>query len=340
MKEKWYKGTHAYEADAWSKKDLSTAYYASKYSFLNADVKSLPSKTVANVIEHPDGVAVTWTSREKCKEGFFKAKLTATCSPLKKDAVYSAMVLNGDCEGAFTYDGPDVCAKDIPIKEAMDSVMAFLGVFYIVFGIFMFMAGSKFLFIVFGSIIGLIWTGIFFTLINVIFLPVDATKGLLIGAIFGSVVLGALVAYLTYKFSKAFIVPILAGLTGGMILYMLATTLHASFWPEAILVVIGGAVGVFLGAKFQRYVKAVSTSMIGSFLFVRGIGMYAPGFPSSYDDVKDIKNVGNLAFAYLAGFIVCAAFGIWFQLRHFKDEDDEKFNEMDNEDEGKVCGCL
>jgi len=205
----------------------------------------------------------------------------------------------------------------------------------------MFMAGSKFLFQVFGLISGIAFTGFFFMLSYALFLPVDTQTGFLIGTIIGCAVLGVGIAIVTYKFSRAFIVQILAGVTGGVIIFMVTKPMHLKFWPHLILMLVGVGAGVFLGQQLKTFVKAASTALIGSFLFVWGIGCYAPGFPSDFAevDIKNVKDLDNLVWAYFAGFVVCAVFGTWFQLRHFK-EDADKFDEMNNEDEGKVCGCL
>ena len=202
----------------------------------------------------------------------------------------------------------------------------------------MFMLGSKFLFYVFALINGIAITAVLFMISYSLFIPVDTHTWFLVATFVGCAILRGAIAILTYKFTKAFTVQILAGVTGFLVVYMVTKPLHLKFIPQAILVILAAALGVFLGQKLKRFVKAASTAIVGSFLFVRGIGCYAPGFPSDYNEV-DIKNVDNLVWAYLAGFVVCAVFGTWFQLRHFKEEAD-KYDEMGNEDEGKVCGCM
>jgi hypothetical protein len=108
--------------------------------------------------------------------------------------------------------------------------------------------------------------------------------------------------------------------------------------PSIIAVVLGTVGGLFAGYKFNKYAKAIGTAVIGSFLLIRGIGCYAGGFPSDYSGVEDTE-YSTAVLGYLAGMVFSAVAGVWFQLRFFKTEHD-KFNEMDNEDEAKVCGCL
>lgn len=59
--------------------------------------------------------------------------------------------------------------------------------------------GSKFLFAVFGFIVGLMFASIGFGMVYSVFLPVNASTQTLIAAVFGSLVCGGAISYLTYK---------------------------------------------------------------------------------------------------------------------------------------------
>jgi hypothetical protein len=74
-------------------------------------------------------------------------------------------------------------------------------------------------------------------------------------------------------------------------------------------------------------VKSVGTAMIGSFLFVRGVGTYVGGYPSETDLANaaksgDVKNVNNYIIAYFSGMLVMTIGTSIFQMWYFRDEDD------------------
>jgi len=64
------------------------------------------------------------------------------------------------------------------------------------------------------------------------------------------------------------------------------------------------------------------TGIIGSYMIVRGISLYAGGFPDEMNLQEEIKqgaitwdSFPKTFYAYLAGVAVCALVGIVFQAR-------------------------
>ena len=52
-----------------------------------------------------------------------------------------------------------------------------------------------------------------------------------------------------------------------------------------------GLVAMYLSDKLKRGIEVWGTALIGAFLLVRGVGMYAPGYPSEFSPPeKDINN--------------------------------------------------
>ena len=69
-----------------------------------------------------------------------------------------------------------------------------------------------------------------------------------------------------------------------------------------IIVIVAAVLGGFLGKRYSRYVKSLGTAVIGAFILIKGISMYAGGFPADIQGV--IKHKFNPVFiAYVVGYI-------------------------------------
>lgn len=341
------------EAD-W-KKDPSTAYWISGgkpvYTFLNADIESLnqlPEQASETADANKDnGWTITWTSREACAANDkkkFTVEVTGLCKADQAVGTFGTVTEGAEkCSASVTYTGANACGKPIKLIESLKKLAPFIGGIFIVLGLVMTFFGAKFLFQVFGIIIGTVVAAILFLLSYALFLPLDAETGLVAGVSVACIVLGGLAAYFSYRFTKAFTVQILGAVGGVVVFLMLAKALKQNKkWIPIIFAVLGAALGWFLAHKLRHLVKAGATSLVGSFLLVRGVGFYAPGFPNELNtNAKDIiKNPNaNLAIlGYLAGFVILAVVGTIFQLKNHKSHDEE--DEFKNEDEAKTCGCF
>jgi len=232
----------------------------------------------------------------------------------------------------------------------MDAISPFIGAILIVFGGLMAFMGSKFIFIIFSVLVGgLITTVLFLLSYNLLLDPHETSKGALIGLLVVASLIGAGIGYWSYKFSKVWAVSLIAAFCGivlGVTLVRLAKV-HSSY-ATAAGAILGAIAGFYLGMKTRRFVKSVGTSLIGSFLFVRGIGTYAGGYPSETDFVDDLKDggeveVNNYIVAYFGGLVVMTIGTSIFQLWYFRDDDDVKGEDEDafaNEDENRRCGCF
>ena len=147
-----------------------------------------------------------------------------------------------------------------------------------------------------------------------LFLPVDATLYFLGGVIFACVVCGLISGYFAFKLSKRFAIPFL-GATGGAIGFMMLTRLFKLYkwYYMAVFGIIGAVIGWFLSTNLRTLIRCVGTSLIGSFLFIRGIGCYAPGYPNElemnvHDLVKNPKE-NMIVYGYLGGFAVMLLVG-------------------------------
>lgn len=128
-----------------------------------------------------------------------------------------------------------------------------------------------------------------------------------------SLILGSLVGVLLAKLSKLG-VAVLAGWGGfclGMILYSsfmykLDGERHILFWCQNIgLAVIAGILSIFL----FNHAVIFATSIVGSYAFIRGISLYAGGYPNEMQLIDMIKYQGLAGidprfYGYMAGFVV------------------------------------
>lgn len=134
--------------------------------------------------------------------------------------------------------------------------------------------------------------------------------------------IGLLLAYLT-RFGTA----VLAAWGGVSIALMLYTSFvykldndqRVVFW---IFVILMGVVAGLLGYALYNHAIIFGTSVVGAYLLIRGISLYAGGFPDEMLVIEQIKTgqtvtFNNAFYGYLAGFIVVSLGCIVFQYKMF-----------------------
>ena len=309
---------------------LVDATGAPLYTFGDAQIETL--KQAADVKVPVQGWTITYTSKEKtcgdAKEAFV-ITMTGTCdeTATTKSTLVAAAGGTTTCAAKVDFVGKEACPTEIPIQKALGALGPFYGVILLVVGSLMCFAGRKFVFIVLGSVIGFVAFAVLFGLSYALFLPVDISTGLLAGVIFVCALIGGALSYGTFKFTKAYTVQILAGVAGAVIFVMLGkmAKLHKAYFTY-IFAIIGAAVGVFLGTKFNKVVKSGATALIGSYLMVWGVGQYAPGYPGNLNikTVAKNPNANMEAIGYLAGFVILAIAGFIIQMRNFRQKDEEE----------------
>ncbi len=96
-----------------------------------------------------------------------------------------------------------------------------------------------------------------------------------------------------------------------------------------VFLIVMAIVGGVLGFVLYNHALIISTSIIGSYMFIRGISLYAGGFPNEMLIIEQIKNNQISDFpatfwAYFAGFVVLTIGMIVTQYK--------MFNKMDEKD--------
>jgi len=148
-------------------------------------------------------------------------------------------------------------------------------------------------------------------------------------------VLGLVLGYFLAKATKVFI-----GLFGGYGGYLLGSLIYTfamsriDWNPNALYWIIVSCtvlIGLLLSYFFADFIMITCTSLIGGYLLIRGISLYAGGFPNEqlikdlmdkgeYDEINDVLNWA--AYLYFSEWIVSFIIGIIVQYK-LKKEDKE-----------------
>lgn len=81
---------------------------------------------------------------------------------------------------------------------------------------------------------------------------------------------------------------------------------------------IVGFLGFVFGVYKSEAVKIYSTSLIGSYFFIRGISLYAGGFPNEFELVSDHPPKIEPAFyGYCVAIVVCIIGSVYVQKNYF-----------------------
>jgi hypothetical protein len=213
-----------------------------------------------------------------------------------------------------------------PLFRWIEAQKVFLGAALILSGLYLGILGKK----QFKLSICLIG-GIVFTLLSSLFLftvflsrsSAPSAGWIIMGVCtFLSIFVGLALAY----FSKigAAVAAGWGGVALGLILYntfvyKIDTNGQVVFW---IFIVLMG--GIFAGLAFVIFwhIIILATSFAGAYAVIRGISLYAGGFPGELEIVDLIKNrkmdsMPGTFYAYMAGFVVLSALFAYVQFRFF-----------------------
>jgi len=196
------------------------------------------------------------------------------------------------------------CGLDISVILGL---MKFIGIIAIVCGLALTFAGSKFIPMVIGFLIG---TGIFLTCFVIGAIVITGT-GAAIGLSVVGLILGGVAGYFSGKFVEDYGIQMIAFAAGGIIVFILASTIPSI--PGAAKIgcaIAAGALGWFLAGMMKDYVASFGTAIIGSGLFVLGLDQYLPGLPDVFPkNGAQLTSLGPAAFGYIAGFVVLICLG-------------------------------
>jgi uncharacterized membrane protein len=138
-------------------------------------------------------------------------------------------------------------------------------------------------------------------------------------------IIGLLCAYLLVK-SLKYGLALLGGGTGGALGLLVCGAFNishpAAFWGILVALALIFTLITFKGSdQFMIF----STALFGSYMMVRGISLYAGGYPNEFEIMEEIKagaieKVPNSFYAYFAFIIVSVIGGSHHQWRQWKRE--------------------
>jgi hypothetical protein len=150
----------------------------------------------------------------------------------------------------------------------------------VVGGLFLF-AGATFILFSLGAVAFFVSSYFIFIFVYG-FLPQGSTsKYALIGLIIGSTLVGLAAAFVASKFAKDFGTTVV-GVGGGvaLALFILTFAKVTAEWITIVSCVAAGLIGGILGYKYNKQVRCIGTSLIGSFILVRGVAFYVGNWPT------------------------------------------------------------
>lgn len=211
------------------------------------------------------------------------------------------------------------------------------GAIMIVFGLILAFCGNKFLTVVISLVTALavFVFGVYLTamFVDAVFKPENVWE-YSVWVILGIwVIIGIIAGVFIGKKRKWGIAVV--GAFGGVMLGLLLTTvfgtLITSAWVYYLIIISCGILAFLIAFKVEKFVLIIATSFIGSYFVVRGISMYAGGFPNetqlhtmAQQGFVDWNTFPKIFFAYLAGIFVLTVGTAVFQFKTNKDVDEKQ----------------
>jgi len=150
----------------------------------------------------------------------------------------------------------------------------------------------------------------------------NPSDGVQWGIVVGCAIIGIILGLALTRARKLGIAALAAW--GGVTLGLLITTTFVleSVYAKWGIMIACALILAYAAFKVEKIVIMTLTGIIGSYMVVRGISLYAGGFPDEMNLQEEIKqgaitwdDFPKTFYAYLAGIAVCAIVGIIFQAR-------------------------
>jgi len=290
---------------------------------------------------HPNGISIKMKGKkDSCTAKTPPKDLTLTVNLYcKADALFTTWLDFGktedpECDIILNYNSADGCYKVYygALRAFFAKYRDFWGAALILVGIFLAFFGNGFVSVLFFMISCVATFGASFWLIFWILDRASVVPSEVVGwIIFGCcILLGCIVGYCFFKHRPLGLGLLAAG--GGVALGFL---LNVTFFVKEdwlyYLVICGCAVVLGVVTYFlQETVIILITSLIGSYAIIRGISLYAGGFPSEMELHNDIQagtikwdDFPKIFYAYLGGIVLLTAASAFYQFRVSKKNGDK-----------------
>jgi len=202
------------------------------------------------------------------------------------------------------------------------------GTILFVLGIVMVLFGSKFFRYVMG-VIGAMVGFMAVMYIATLFGWLGATWSLIVWVCL-AIVAGLAGGYFTWL-----LIPIsigllgaMGGFVGGAVLFSLILSLtgYDELWLLITLVIVGAIAFGILGFKFRQVFLALTTSVVGGYMFMRGLTFWFGEYPSEMEMIGIMASGEELKlewqfWCYFGTFILASLFGFIWQTKYYTDSD-------------------
>ena len=258
-----------------------------------------------------------------------KLNVTITCDADKTGALTQYL-----SDATMTH--PDQCTSEIAYRHSKGCPVFTVGKFFafmsqyvyiwgaalIVLGIFLAFFGNKFV----NVMIYLVATLASFLAVSALFFSLFMHKvakewiqWMILGIIF---VLANGLGFVCVKFRR-WGLAFLAAWGGVMLGFALTTAVFISSHAAQWAIWIGfGALGFLFTFYTEKKAIIILTAFIGSYSLIRGISLYAGGFPNEIDLARQINSGMSFEqfpkafYGYLSGIVVLWILAAWFQFKH------------------------
>ena len=274
---------------------------------------------------------------------FASSSNTCPSDPTRKFSLKVDVVCSESSTLEFQEFGGDSC--DMVLKYASksgcpvfsyDKFMMFINKYYYLWGAALIAAGVFVAFFGNNLVNGvimlvssiLVWLlasyGIFWILDKTGTNTSDTVNWVILGA---CAIVGGVVGYVLMK-TRKFGIAVLSAWGGVLIGLLLTSMILVESRVTYYLIILGCAIVTFgFAIKFEKIVIMLMTSLTGSYMIIRGISLYAGGFPSEAEISQEIASgvldwdpFPKTFYAYLAGVIVLTMGSYYYQKTHDKDD--------------------
>jgi len=160
------------------------------------------------------------------------------------------------------------------------------------------------------------------------------------------IILGCTAGYFVFKYHE----KVLALLTGGVSGFFIGEFLYNLFGNQipangilinVVFVVISIGVMVAIAFFFKKFIVIFATSFIGSYCFIRGISLFAGGFPDEItvmdlraeNETEQLKKLLTWrVYVYLSAILISTGLSIFAQYRINRDKDDDDTDDDKDKD--------
>jgi hypothetical protein len=193
----------------------------------------------------------------------------------------------------------------------------------ILLGVFLAFFGNKFV----SGVIFIVTTLAFFILVGNLFFNLfmknSRTAWVQWVVIVLIAIVGAIVGGLLVKYRKLGI-SILAGWGGAMLGVLLTSIFFAGSTAVYWIIIIGCAIVFAVAAYFlEKVMIQLITSFIGSYFLIRGISLFAGGFPNEIElheqiasHAVDWSTMDKAIYGYMTGIVLLTGLSFYFQRKH------------------------